>query len=351
MKKTESVEEYFSRTLAIANRMSTQGQILEQVPVVEKILRSTPAEFNYVVCSIEESNDVTTMSIDELQSSLQVHKQRIKCQQEANEEQALKISNQGRGYGRGRGRSSNNVARGRGRGRQSKKSVECYRCHKIGHCQNECQDSETGTANYVEYDEHEELLLMAKFDQNSYGKNERWFLDSGCSNHMVGHKEWFFDFDNSYRDFVKLGDDSKMAVMGKGDVKLNINGTVHVISSLYYVSGLKTILLNIGQLQQKKITFLFKDDLCKVFHEDKGLLFVTTMSNNRMYMVSASVLNPMCLKTSKQESTLLWHDRYAHLSFKGLNTLSKKQMVKGLPEFQESEEKCVSCEATQGLYT
>jgi hypothetical protein len=51
----------------------------------------------------------------------------------------------------------------------------------------------------------------------------------------------------------------------------------------------------------------------------------------------------MCLKTSKQESTLLWHDRYAHLSFKGLNTLSKKQMVKGLPEFQESEEKCVSC--------
>ncbi|WJX35321.1 hypothetical protein P8452_23331 [Trifolium repens] len=166
--------------------------------------------------------------------------------------------------------------------------------------------------------------------------NKVYFSKNAANYQRLNNKEWFFDFDNSYRDFVKLGDDSKMAVMGKGDVKLNINGTVNVISSLYYVPGLKTILLNIGQLQQKKITFLFKDDLCKVSHEDKGLLFVTTMSNNRMYMLSASVLNPMCLKTSKQESTLLWHDRYAHLSFKGLNTLSKKQMVKGLPEFQES---------------
>jgi hypothetical protein len=85
MKETESVEEYFSRTLAIANRMSTQGQRLEQVTVVEKILRSMPAKYNYVVCSIEESNDVTTMSIDVLRSSLQVHEQRMKFQQEASE--------------------------------------------------------------------------------------------------------------------------------------------------------------------------------------------------------------------------------------------------------------------------
>jgi len=31
--------------------------------------------FNYVVCSIEESNNINTMTIDELQSSLLMHKQ------------------------------------------------------------------------------------------------------------------------------------------------------------------------------------------------------------------------------------------------------------------------------------
>jgi hypothetical protein len=117
MGENETVNEYFARTLAIANRMTAHGETMAQVTVVEKVLRSMPAKFNYVVCSIEESNDVTNLSIDELQSSLIVHEQRMKHQKdqkESSEEQALKVSNGGRGAGRGRGRSA---SRGRGRGR------------------------------------------------------------------------------------------------------------------------------------------------------------------------------------------------------------------------------------------
>jgi hypothetical protein len=141
MKESESVSDYFARTIAIANRMSVQGETLQQVAVVEKILRSMPAKFNYVVCSIEESNDVTSLSIDELQSSLIVHEQRMKGQQESSEEQALKISNNGgKGSGSSRGRGRSSSSRGRGRGRQSKEYVECFKCHKLGHYQNECPD-------------------------------------------------------------------------------------------------------------------------------------------------------------------------------------------------------------------
>jgi RNase H-fold protein (predicted Holliday junction resolvase) len=90
MGESETVNDYFARTLAIANKMTAQGERMEQVTVVKKILRSMPAKFNYVVCSIEESNDVTTLSIDELQSSLLVHEQRMKGQKDHSEEQALK---------------------------------------------------------------------------------------------------------------------------------------------------------------------------------------------------------------------------------------------------------------------
>jgi hypothetical protein len=47
--------------------MFVQGETLQEVAVVvvEKILRPMPPKFNYVVCSIEESNDVTTLSIAE----------------------------------------------------------------------------------------------------------------------------------------------------------------------------------------------------------------------------------------------------------------------------------------------
>ncbi|XP_023542297.1 uncharacterized protein LOC111802235 [Cucurbita pepo subsp. pepo] len=48
------------------------------------------SKFDYVACSIEESNNLDIMTIDELQSSLLVHEQRM--QRHTVEEQALKIT-------------------------------------------------------------------------------------------------------------------------------------------------------------------------------------------------------------------------------------------------------------------
>lgn len=94
MKKGESVVEYFARTLAIVNNIKAHGERIEQLIIVEKILRSMTTMFDFVVCLIEESNNVTTMTIDELQSSLMVHEQRMKGYNE--EEQALKVTNAGK---------------------------------------------------------------------------------------------------------------------------------------------------------------------------------------------------------------------------------------------------------------
>jgi hypothetical protein len=334
MGEDESVTDYFARTLAIANKMTSHGERMEQVTVVEKILRSMPAKFNYVVCSIEESNDVTTLSIDELQSSLIVHEQRMKGQKDHSDDQALKMSNAGRGRGRG-------TSRGRGRGRQSKELVECYKCHKLGHYRNECSEWE-GSANYAELNE-EEMLLMAYNDEIKNCKEEVWYIDSGCSNHLVGNKDWFFDFDDNFRESVRLGNDSKMAVMGKGSVKLSIDGRVHVITEVYYLPGLGNNLLSVGQLQQKHLTIVFKDNVCKMFHDDKGLILTTEMTPNRMYIVKATVLLPKYMQLTSEDQSKLWHQRYAHLSTKGLKFLIKKQMVRGLPELKDSEEKCTDC--------
>ena len=139
MKDGEFVNDYIGRTLAIANRMTSHGERLEQTVIVEKVIRSMTPKFNYVVCFIEESNDVTALSIDELQSSLLVHEQRMQSQHDKTEEQALEVSQFGRGSGRGRGgRTGLRRRGGRGRGRQSKEFIECFKCHKLGHYHNEC---------------------------------------------------------------------------------------------------------------------------------------------------------------------------------------------------------------------
>jgi hypothetical protein len=78
MKEKETVNDYFAKVLATVNKMKIQGERREERIVVEKILRSMGVKFNYVVCAIEESNNIETLSIDELQGSLLVHEQKMK---------------------------------------------------------------------------------------------------------------------------------------------------------------------------------------------------------------------------------------------------------------------------------
>lgn len=78
MKDNEFVDEYFARTLVIANKMTAHGKKFEHATIVEFFLRLMIPKFNYMVCSIEESNHVTTLSINELQNNFLVHEQRMK---------------------------------------------------------------------------------------------------------------------------------------------------------------------------------------------------------------------------------------------------------------------------------
>ena len=59
MKEDESVDD-FVRTLTIVNKMK---EIMTQMVIIEKILRSMTLRFDYVVCSIEESNNLDTLTI------------------------------------------------------------------------------------------------------------------------------------------------------------------------------------------------------------------------------------------------------------------------------------------------
>ncbi|GMI95320.1 hypothetical protein HRI_003201300 [Hibiscus trionum] len=122
MKTTKSIDDYVSRVKVVANEMKRNGEALCEVRVIEKNLRSLVQKFDYVVLAIEESKDLTQMSIDELVGSLQAHEQKMKgnyggyrgrgtrgrgsrsyVSNQANEN--YQSPSHGRGYrGRGRGR-------------------------------------------------------------------------------------------------------------------------------------------------------------------------------------------------------------------------------------------------------
>ncbi|KAJ9560092.1 hypothetical protein OSB04_005252 [Centaurea solstitialis] len=375
MKSGESVTDYFSKTMAIVNKMRVHGDKTEDVHIVEKILRSLTPKFNFVVCSIEEANDVGLLSIDELHSSLLVHEKKINEQEnEGKEEQALKAenhstwsrANRGRGRGRGsyRGRGGRNhndrgnqqhfnrqesQFRGRGRGHSrsaDKSSVECFGCHRYGHYKSECpSDSHRRSGDQTNIAENEEevsLLMVCHVTEET--RQNMWYLDTGCSNHMSGEKDAFSELDESFRSTVKFGDHSKIPVMGKGKVLIQSKGnTTHTISNVLFVPDLKTNLLSAGQLQEKGYEIHMKDGVCTVKDAKLGLLARVTMTANRMFPLDLHNTDCSCLSTKLDDEAWLWHFRYGHLNFGGLKTLWQKNMVTGLPQLAAPSQVCEEC--------
>jgi hypothetical protein len=347
MKSGDSVSDYFAKTLIIANKMRIHGEHMKDVVIIEKILRSMTPKYDYVVCSIEESNDLDNLSIDELQSSLLVHEQRI-SRHVIMEEQTLQVSYGGQQRGRDGGR---NPYRGRGRGRGGrgrgrfvfdKSTIECYNCGDFGHYQWECSKTlGDQKAHYVET--REEMLLMAHISSQDDAAQHIWFLDSGCSNHMCGRRDIFFDFDCNFKESVKMGNNSSLSVHGRGRIRIEVNVIYHVITDVFFVPELKNNLLSIGQLMEKGLAVTMQQGKCKIFHPVKGLIIETAMTHNRLFTVIGhckSTQDQAYFSTINTDQATLWHHRYGHLSWNGIKTLQQKKMVNGLPPFKATQQVC-----------
>jgi hypothetical protein len=145
-------------------------------------------------------------------------------------------------------------------------------------------------------------------NEKATSMKELWFLDSGCSNHMCGKKELFFYFDDTFRETVKLGDNSKMLVTGKENIRMFVNGFVQIITNVFYVLGLKNNLLSMGQLVEKGLAILIQQKTCKIYHSERGLIIEITMSSNRMFKLLDQVQfkessEQVCFNSQSKESS------------------------------------------------
>ncbi|XP_045810509.1 uncharacterized protein LOC123904949 [Trifolium pratense] len=345
MKEKETVSEFFTKIAKIVNEMKACGEIVSGTMRVEKILRSLTPKFDYVVAAIEESKDLDSIKVEELQGSLEAHKQRMnqRNSDKSNGEIALQVQqgnknkkgkgkwqgNKGKdGYHNGNGKENqdtkgggnqkkqSNGGRGGyngghrggrggrgGRGKFDKKNIQCYNCQNYGHFADECRfreessDVEAKMARNDDDDEGSVTLLVTTKDESDF--QEKWYLDTGCTTHMAWRKDWFTSLKATQNHNVKFADNSSLAVQAIGDVTIKRkDGKCSVISGVLYIPGMECNLLSIGQLLEKDYRIVMENRLLKVYNTKGNLLLKTEMSKNRTFNIELNVLNHKCLMTA-----------------------------------------------------
>ncbi|XP_040254011.1 uncharacterized protein [Aegilops tauschii subsp. strangulata] len=252
-------------------------------------------------------------------------------------------SGSGAGHGRGNGKPKNlhgGSGRGQGGGRGNggpatpKQKGNCRYCGIPGHWAKECRKKERDQreqpdqqANVAQVDVEQPGLLLATCavvngESVNGGAREpgteifhnearvvpvatdddRWYLDTGASNHMTGRRDMLSELDETVRGTVHFGDGSVVQICGRGVVLFTCrNGEHRALADVYYIPQLRTSIVSIGQLDERGCKAVIEDGELCLYDRQRLLLARVRQTSNRLYVVALNLAVPVCLLAGAQD--------------------------------------------------
>ncbi|KAE8665031.1 adenylate isopentenyltransferase 5 [Hibiscus syriacus] len=137
MKESETIKEYSDRLLSIVNQVRLLSKDFSDSRIVQKILVTIPERFESMISSLENSKDMSSITLAELLNALQAQEQRRLMRLEGTVEGALAvklhISHNNKGKKRNGKKSTVDQAYSKGEGSDKQYYPSCQHCGKKGH--------------------------------------------------------------------------------------------------------------------------------------------------------------------------------------------------------------------------
>ncbi|MCO5573146.1 hypothetical protein L7F22_026912 [Adiantum nelumboides] len=358
---SESMHEYLLKLRNIQDELAAIGEEVSDVDMIQSILKGIKKEYKHFVTSLAVRESFP--SLEDLTSLLLLEEKRFGEDNPTsrNQPSALIMGQGGRYNSRGGGRhgrgfhrnnnsrfaaSSNSTpthnthqpfegrrghhhqgSRGRGNGRRI---GNCYNCGIFGHWQRDCTrsgrpqitngPSNNEVSNYASSSSnpnHEEDFLSTYMAHLQEEVEDGWYVDSGASNHMTHHHDWFtsvqpFEGEGS----VLTRDDSHHAIQGKRTITIQMSqGEEKDLSNVLLVPGITKNLISVGQIVEKGYEVKFNKDGCYV-KNDKGKVVAYGEKNERLFKLKMNATHNANFSSHSSSSSplILWHKRLGHIS-------------------------------------
>ncbi len=365
----ESILQFANRIRLLAATLKSMNVVISGSEMAMALLNGLPEEYNALISALDAiDEDESELDFDFIKSRIMQEEQRISIRNKsalAKSEAAALLAAQ-------------NAAKSQASpsfSRLPRRRPFCNFCKRLGHVEAKCYTkfphlaprprnaSPSIPALVVNKSDEDPVVcliaqqkpvnnnqascLLTKYENAEEPTNsDKWFIDSGCSNHMTYNKSLFESYTAGHPASVDFGNNNSAEVAGTGNVKIDIcvNGkqVKCVLQNVLHVPELGYQLLSVPTFDKSGFNTSFYSRRCQIT-KGSQLLATATMKGNLYELdISTSTSGKALVAVNSR----LWHYRFAHLHSDALAKMASSNTVRGLQvagsnEFQDVCSGCV----------
>ena len=198
MDENNDILDHINKVKSLADQLTCLEVPMKNEDVVLTLLDSLPPSFDHLITALK-TRLMSELTLDFITTRL-MHEVSKRKEKELQRDDVTMLSRQARTF-------DNNKRRGN--------VPRCYNCGKLDHIARICRMKRKVNANMTRLNDDFAFFVR---DGTSTTSATRWIVNSGASQHMTPHKQFFATYKSILGHKVFIGDNGMVEAVGKGSI-------------------------------------------------------------------------------------------------------------------------------------